>query len=226
MRILENETFVLTGDSVTDCGRARPVGEGNGMNLGDGYPRFIHALLDSVYPQRHIRVLNTGVSGNTSRDLRARWQTDVLDLKPDWVSVMIGINDVWRQMDLPLRPDCHVYPDEYRENLCWMVEQTLSHVKGMLLISPCFMEPLRQDAMRASADAYAAIAREVAQRYHIDFVDAQAEMDRYFRHYHTAAMSWDRVHPNHVGHMLIAHAVLNKLGFDWNYAEDGGSSAR
>lgn len=59
MIIGESETLVITGDSVTDCGRQYPVGEGNG-NLGDGYARNVQALLDMNYPQKRIRVLNTG----------------------------------------------------------------------------------------------------------------------------------------------------------------------
>ena len=59
----------------------------------------MNAALGSGDPPHSIRVLNTGVSGNTVRDLDARWQRDALDLKPDWLSVMIGINDVWRQFD-------------------------------------------------------------------------------------------------------------------------------
>jgi len=50
------------------------------------------------YPERAIRVITAGVGGNTCRDVAARWQKDVLDVTPDWVSLMIGINDVWRQL--------------------------------------------------------------------------------------------------------------------------------
>ena len=86
MVIGNGETLLMIGDSVTDCDRARPVGEGDG-NMGNGYPRNVQALLDMKYPERHIRVLNMGIGGNTSRDLKERWQTDVLDLKPDWVTI-------------------------------------------------------------------------------------------------------------------------------------------
>ena len=83
-------------------GRARPIGEGRADDaLGRGYVMMVDALLGAVYPERMIRVINMGVSGNTTRDLKARWQRDVLDLKPDWLSIMIGANDVWRQYDSP-----------------------------------------------------------------------------------------------------------------------------
>ncbi|MCG6198000.1 GDSL family lipase, partial [Anoxybacillus sp. LAT_38] len=74
-------------------------------------------LLQAVYPELGIRVVNKGISGNTVRDLKARWKEDVIAQKPDWVSIMIGINDVWRQYDLPLMKEKHVYLDEYETTL-------------------------------------------------------------------------------------------------------------
>lgn len=215
MLIGTKETLLIIGDSVTDCGREYPVGEGN-LRMGDGYARNVNALLDMMYPERQIRVMNLGISGERSRDLLARWQRDVLDLKPDWVSVMIGINDIWRQFDAPLRTQEHVYPEEYRENLVWMAENTLPYVKGMLFVAPCYMEQNRQDAMRAAADHYAQIMKEVAEQYGILFVNPQELWDRYFQEYEPIAMSWDRVHPNHTGHMMIAKAIVDRLGFEWN----------
>ena len=101
LRLQKGEKLVMIGDSITDVGRARPIGEGRADDaLGRGYVMMVDALLGAVYPERLIRVINMGVSGNTTRDLKARWQTDVLDLKPDWLSIMIGANDVWRQYRL------------------------------------------------------------------------------------------------------------------------------
>lgn len=214
MLIESGQKFLLTGDSVTDCGRAHPVGEGNGA-LGDGYVRAVHALLDSRYPERHIRVLNTGISGNTSRDLLARYDTDVLQHQPGWVSVMIGINDIWRQFDQPLKTETHVLLEEYVENVSVMIEKTQPYADGLLLVSPCYMEQNLEDPMRRMTGAYQAVLRELAQRYGVLYVDAQKEMDRYFAAYPPESMAWDRVHPNHVGHMLIARAIVNALEFAW-----------
>ena len=87
---------------------ARPVGEGlHNDPLGHGYVGLVQALLDATYPDRPIRVTNMGISGNTVRNLD-ELANDVVDLKPDWLSIMIGINDVWRQFDRPLNPDQHV----------------------------------------------------------------------------------------------------------------------
>ena len=115
----------MIGDSITDVGRARPIGEGRADDaLGRGYVMMVDALLGAVYPERLIRVINMGVSGNTTRDLKARWQKDVLDLKPDWLSIMIGANDVWRQYDSPKQTEGHVLIDEYERNLSELVSST------------------------------------------------------------------------------------------------------
>ena len=111
------DRIVFAGDSVTDMGSQQPVGEGLFDNVGFGYVRMVENLLASVYPELHLRITNSGISGNTSRDLLARYERDVLQLKPDWVSICIGINDVWRQFDSPSIVESHVYPEEYKRNL-------------------------------------------------------------------------------------------------------------
>ena len=214
MVIGKQETLLIIGDSVTDCGRAYPIGEGEG-NMGNGYARNVQALLDMKYPDRRIRVINMGISGNTSRDLRARWQTDAMDLKPDWVSIMIGINDIWRKYDQCLHPEMKVDLDEYEKNLRWILETTLPTVKGICLMPPCYMEQNHQDAMRADADRYREKVKDLAKEYGVLYADAQKDMDEYFKYYPAVYMSWDRVHPNQVGHMILARALVNALGFEW-----------
>src|SRR4029453_11577817 len=148
LRLQKGEKLVMIGDSITDVGRARPIGEGRADDaLGRGYVMMVDALLGAVYPERLIRLINMGVSGNTTRDLKARWQKDVLDLKPDWLSIMIGANDVWRQYDSPKQTERHVLIDEYERNLVELVSSTKPAVKGLILMTPYYIEPNRQDAM-------------------------------------------------------------------------------
>ena len=78
-------------------------------------------MLSTWYPEVYLRVTNSGVSGNTSRDLLQRFDSDVVSLNPDWVSICIGINDVWRQFDSPAIPDGQVMPEEYEANLEKMI---------------------------------------------------------------------------------------------------------
>lgn len=216
MLISENGVLVLQGDSITDCGRARPVGE-RPQELGDGYAKMVSALLGAGYPERRIRVLNTGISGNTTRDLRARWQEDTLSLNPTWVSIMIGANDVWRHFDRPLNTWEQVGAEEYRENLEWLVARTLPEVEGMILMAPYYMSQCEDDPMRQKMLQYAAIVQETAKANKLPFVDTQRLMDHYFRFYHPHAMSWDCIHPNHVGSMLLAHGLVDAVNYNWNH---------
>ncbi len=208
--------LVMIGDSVTDCGRARPVGEGLFGAVGTGYASYVDALLAAAYPERGIRVVNMGCSGNTVLDLKARWQTDVIDLKPDWLSIMIGINDVWRQFDLPRQPECHVQLDTYAETLEALVTQTKPLVKGLVLMTPFFIEPNSADAMRARMDEYGVAVKAIARDHLLPCVDTQAAFDAVLNHIPSAAIAWDRVHPNHLGHMVLARAFLQAVGFAWS----------
>jgi lysophospholipase L1-like esterase len=210
-----NSKLVMIGDSITDCERARPVGEGLFGALGKGYVGLVDGLLQATYPQAHIRVVNMGTGGNTVRDLNARWQTDVLEQQPDWLSIMIGINDVWRQFDSPLQTEIHVPLDEYGETLAQLVTTTRPRLKGLVLMTPYFIEPSRADPMRAQMDRYGAVVREIAAAHDAVFIDTQAAFDRVLEHLHPMTLAWDRVHPTLAGHMVLARTFLSAVGFEW-----------
>jgi lysophospholipase L1-like esterase len=215
LKIAARSKLVMVGDSITDAGRARPVGEGRGEAIGKGYVMMVEALLGAVYPEQWIRTINQGISGNTVRDLKARWQTDVLDLAPDWVTVMIGANDVWRQFDSPRQTEKHVLIEEYEKTLDELVDETLPRVKGVVLITPFYLESNRTDAMRAAMDRYGAAVRRLADKHRTLFVDSQAAFDEVLKTYYPASINWDRVHPDHIGSMVLARAIVDALGFDW-----------
>ena len=212
-----NTKLVMIGDSITDCGRARPVGESglDASGLGNGYVSLVNALLQSGSPEQHIRVVNVGASGNTVSDLKARWKTDVTDLQPDWLSIMIGINDVWRQFDSPLQPEGHVALAEYDATLQALVRRVRPRLRGLILMTPYFIEPLRSDPMRARMDEYGAVVRRIADAERAILVDTHAAFDSLLQHVHPMTIAWDRVHPNPTGHMLLARAFLDALGFEW-----------
>jgi lysophospholipase L1-like esterase len=216
MRIPSNSKLLFIGDSVTDCGRTQPVGEGLGEALGKGYVSLVDALLTATYPAHNVRVVNVGTSGHTVRELAGRWQRDVLDLKPDFVSVMIGINDVWRQFDSPRRKEIHVLPDEYKRTLRELVAQTRPRVQGLVLMTPFYIEPNRQDAMRARMDEYGTMVRTIAEEQDAIFVDTQAAFDAVLQSVYPATIAWDRVHPSPTGHIILARAFLNAVGYEWS----------
>ncbi len=211
MLIDANQKLVMIGDSITDCERARPVGEGLFGAVGKGYVALVDAQLMNAYPDRAIRVVNMGSSGNTVRDLAGRWQSDVLDLKPDWVSIMIGINDVWRQFDLPRQSEIHVGPEEYERTLDSLIRRTLPLVRGLVLMTPFYIESSRHAPMRRRMDEYGAIVAALAKKHATRFADVQTSFDRLLAHLPVESIAWDRVHPNHIGHQAICGAFLSAI---------------
>ena len=202
------DRIVFAGDSVTDMGSQQPVGEGLFDNLGHGYVRTIDNLLGAFYPQIKLRITNSGISGNTSRDLLARFDRDVVELNPDWVSICIGINDVWRQFDSPAIPDGHVLPDEYERNIEEMIVRIKDKVKGVFILSPYYIEPNKADAMRKRMDEYVEICERLAKKHGCRFINLQEVFADYCKYRHSAYIAWDRVHPNQVGAVVIAKAFL------------------
>jgi lysophospholipase L1-like esterase len=215
MKIQPNSKLVMIGDSVTDCERACPVGEGLFEALGKGYVSLVDGLLTACYPAHQIRVVNMGISGNTARDLKARWQTDVLDLRPDWLSICIGINDVWRYFDSPYQPEWHVPLVEYERILDELLETTKPTLKGLVLMTPYFIESNRADAMRVMMDDYGRVVKKLAVKHQAILVDTQSAFDEVLAHLHPMTLAWDRVHPTHSGHTILARTFLRAVDFAW-----------
>lgn len=215
MILHDNDVIVFTGDSVTDMGRALPDGEGFGDGLGNGYVRIVENLLVSSYPEITLRIINQGTSGNTSRDLLTRYGNDVLRKNPDYVAICIGVNDIWRQLDLPQNPDAHVYADEYEANLRKMIESTKDRVKDIFLITPYVMETNKDDAMRKLIDEYGDIVKSLANEYSLTVVDFQKAYDDFFEHRHPTFISWDRIHPNQIGSTIMAREFLKAVDFEY-----------
>ena len=211
------DRIVFAGDSVTDMGSEQPVGESFDENLGRSYVRIIDNMLSTWYPEILVRVTNSGISGNTSRDLLEIYQRDVIDLNPDWVSICIGINDVWRQFDSPAMADTHVMPEEYEANLEKMILAVKDSVKGIFLMTPYYMETNAEDGMRKRMDEYGAVCRKLAVKYGCVFIDLQETFNHYFRFRHSTYIAWDRIHPSLVGATIIAREFLKHCGFDYDH---------
>ena len=203
---------MFCGDSVTDCGRGRPYGNSQ-TGLGAGYPSFIQNILTGTYPEKQIKIVNTGISGETSKDVRARWDSDMAAVKPDYAAIMIGVNDVWRKYDSYMYPDRQVSVAEYEDNLRYIVTDAMKKTKGFMIISPFFLDLNRNDAMRKDVDELNVILRKIAEETGAIYCDVQATIDELLAKLHSTAFAPDRVHPFPHTHYAIARCILNKIEY-------------
>lgn len=203
--IIEDNALVLfQGDSITDAGRSRE----NDAEMGAGYPTLVSAWFSAAYPQKNVRFLNRGISGNRASDLKARWQKDCLDLKPVWVSILIGINDTWRRYDSNDPTPVEVYRDNFRS----ILEATQKSGAKIIILEP-FVLPVPDDrkTWRVDLDPKIQAARELAREYKTIYVP----LDGIFAEASTRRSSdfWtpDGVHPSTAGHALISQAWLRAV---------------
>lgn len=211
IKIHPHSTLLMVGDSITDCGRISPAAEVVRDPLGYGYVQLINKVFSTCFPQRHIRILNKGIAGNTVRNLTARWQSDVLDLKADWLSILIGMNDVWPKFDDHQPDEWYVSIDEYASTLEHLIRTTRPRLKGMVLMTPYFIEPNRDDPMRAMMDRYGDVVRRLAGQHQAILVDTQAAFDSFLTEVHPEELTVDRVHLKPPGHIILAQAFLKAL---------------
>lgn len=217
MLLKRNDTIIFYGDSVTDCGRNKENGEGvlwYDDDWGKGYVAFINAKFNLYYHDLHIRVINKGISGNTSGDLVKRLEKDVLSNQPQWVSICIGINDVWRHFDSN-NPN-RVSLNQFRDNMIYMIENIFVVTKNIILVTPYLVESKGQSPMRKMMDDYGNVVKELAKQYDLFFVDLQEAFDEKLWNRDSSTLSLDRIHPTMAGHMLIADSILEVLGVKGN----------
>ena len=204
-RIEDNATVLFQGDSITDAGRVR--NDPNGM--GGGYAMMAAAWFSAKYPEKRVRFLNRGNSGNRAKDLEARWKPDCLDLKPTWVSIMIGINDTWRRYDSNDPTSAAAY-----ESSCRAILSAVRDRLGakLILLEP-FLLPVPEDrrAWRVDLEPRLDALRRVAVEFHalhvpLDRIFAEAATRR-----EPAFWAADGVHPSAAGHALIAQSWLQAV---------------
>jgi lysophospholipase L1-like esterase len=226
MRLQPAERFLFIGDSITDCGRSRlPADWTSVQDLGDGYVRLAHSALTAAYPDYSVRVLNMGVSGNTVRDLKARWRSDVLRLRPTWLSVMIGINDVWQHFDPLFETNTLITLEEFGRTLDDVIQQARADLTGLVLMTPYYLDGNRAAPMRALMDRFGQVVRQAAAHHEAILVDTQAAFDSVLAWLTPAHLAEDRIHVNQAGHMILARALLRAIGFDWLRPADSPSHA-
>ncbi len=214
MLFKNGDKILFTGDSITDAGRKRPVGEGLWDGVGTGYVRVIDNILSATYPDVLLHIMNTGVSGDTSREMLSRIEENVLALKADYVIFMIGANDVWRQMDEPAVQHGHVPLSEYSRNVADFIDRVQASGSTVMCMLPYYMEPNRSDLMRIKIEECASAARRICEAKGVKCIDTQAAFDTYMKYRYPASLSWDRVHPGPIGSTLLAKCFLSAIDFD------------
>ncbi|MGE9296054.1 MAG: SGNH/GDSL hydrolase family protein [Puniceicoccales bacterium] len=204
---MKQQRWLFIGDSITDYQR-----RSDPQGWGYGYVRMIRQWLSGrgVAPE----VLNRGISGDTMRGMAARWHDDVIDLKPDLVSVKVGVNDVGYHFN-PDRAADAVGLDEFRrryEQCLMQVKETLPECR-IVVCEPCGIFPPRAPEISEMLEGYIMVVRELAERFatcpavplHAAFVNAMAAKPD---------IDWtvDGVHPSPIGDALIAETWMRSAG--------------
>ena len=200
------KTFVFQGDSITDAGRSRD----NDDYRGNGYPTLVAARLGADRPGQ-LRFLNRGVSGDRVVDVNARIRRDLINLKPDYISILIGINDVWHELETGNGVEADRFEQVYDMLLSYTI-RCLPNVKLMVLEPFVALGRATEkawDTFRTETALRARAAERVAQKHGAVFVPLQAAFERAFQEAPADFWLIDGVHPTQAGHMLISRTWMD-----------------
>ena len=198
--------IMFTGDSVTDCRRARPIGDGFGT-IGESYLSRIFIDTWADIPNHSIRYMNSATSGNTSKMLLDRFDEEVLSYNPDYVFIMIGINDIWHEFDFCNGVECDRYEFIYRELLKW--SRNKFPCIQFILIDPFILSNSNlPKGMATEVASRRIVVKKLAREFHALHLDTQELFDAACSTAPTNHWSYDGVHPTIAGHRLLANAWL------------------
>lgn len=206
-----SKTFLFQGDSITDGGRS--YNKDWNHVFGQGYAYLITSRLNYDYPARDYRFFNRGISGNTVNDLAARWQKDTIDIKPDLLSILVGVNDVFA---LIVKGE-KVTPADFERSYDALLEQTLKALPGVeLVICEPFILPVgmvkeKEAEWTSEVQKRQAIVKQLAQKYNAVYVPLQDAFTKALEKAPADHWIWDGVHPMPAGHELIARQWLKAV---------------
>ena len=195
--------ILFQGDSITDADRARD----NNDYLGRGYPALIKSTLNYEEPQKY-EFVNRGVSGNRIVDLYARLKSDIINIKPDVMSILIGVNDVWHEYEFENKPN-GIDAEKYFKIYCMLIDEVKEALPDIKII---IMEPFT--LLGTGNEAYytefkkevlkrAEKAKAVAEKYGFPFITLQDKFDAAAKLAPNENWLRDGVHPAEAGHELI-----------------------
>jgi lysophospholipase L1-like esterase len=204
-------TILFQGDSITDAGRDRSKYYANETaGMGSGYVFQIVAHLLGTLPDKQWRYYNRGISGNKVFQLDERWDDDCLQLKPDVLSILIGVNDFWHTLN-NYNGTVQVYENDFRK----LLDRTLETLPGVKLI---IGEPFTVKGGSAIDDRwfpefpkYQEAARQIANEYKTSFIQYQQIFDQALENAPASYWCPDGVHPSMAGAYLMKEAWLKAL---------------
>jgi lysophospholipase L1-like esterase len=207
--VKSGQLFLCIGDSITDCGRRN-----NLAPYGDGYVSIFRELVIARHPERAIRWLNRGISGNTVVDLKNRWKDDVIREKPDWLSIKIGINDLHRTKD---NQPTAVSPELFRSTYADILESAKrAGIRNIVLIDPFYLsidkgsDSGRATVLRMLPD-YINVVHTMAKTFKTRHVATQKIFERQMKYLSPNDFAPEPVHPYRLGHMVIADALYESV---------------
>ncbi len=210
--IESGQKILFIGDSITDCGR-----RGDAAPLGRGYVKFFTELVMAYYPERDITYGNTGIGGNRITNLKDRWEEDALAHEPDWLSIKIGINDLHSH----LRDDqSGVSPELYAEIYDELLQKTKERLGcPIILIEPFYMSrdasgETFQSQVLEILPRYLETVHKMSEKYGTKLVRTHDMFQRQLQYRDSSTYCQEPVHPNLLGHLLIATEVLKTLSDD------------
>jgi len=201
--------ILFQGDSITDAFR-KPEEINPAFQMGNGYAFLVAAKLGRSFPGR-FEFFNRGVSGDTVPRLAARWQQDALDLKPDVLSLLVGVNDTATSMRGKAGEADSRFADDYRNLLATMREA--NPAIGLILVEP-FVTDVEgcTDGWRPNLLTRQLAIAEIAREFGAVFVPVQAALDAALASAPPAYWAYDGVHLTHAGFQILADAWLDAAG--------------
>lgn len=205
---MNKTTIMFLGDSITDMGRTKLPYETEPWSFGVGYPQFVAGYLDFNYPGKY-KVINKGITGNRVVDLYARIKRDVWNLKPDYLCILIGANDVWHEID---RGD-GVDIERFEKVFSMLIEDTQKNVPGIKIM---LMEPFvlygfetenQYDEFLKIKD-YAQVVKRISEKYKLPFIPLQEKLDKITKEHGVENYLYDGVHPAPAGAYFIANEFI------------------
>ncbi len=211
-KLEKGSVILFQGDSITDAGRERKNKQANQARaFGRGYPMTIGGGLLSDHPSLDLKIYNRGISGNKVPDLDKRWQADCIDLKPNLLSILIGVNDIWHMLTGNYKGTVKTY----ESGLKALLERTKAALPEIRIV---ICEPFVlkcgavNDKWFPEFDQRREACLAVAKSMSLEVVPFQNMFNLATEHAPPKYWAADGVHPSMAGHALMAKTWREVVG--------------